>query len=204
MGGPLTKTKDGIEKGFATNHIGHFLLTNKLMALLLKSDEPRIINVSSLGHMSGTGDYSDYNFEKTAYSWHAAYGQSKLARRILQLANIHFTYALAKKLAPRGVTSLAVHPGTIYATNIFATLEPQEDAELRGFITATGSKLKSLEEGTATTIFAALDPNLREHNGAYLADCQVSETTGPGAKVPDAPENLWKLSETLVGETFAY
>lgn len=198
MGGPLAKTNDGIEERFATNHIGHFLLTNLLMPLLLKGDEPRIINVSSMAHMSGTGDYSDLNFEKTPYSWHAAYGQSKLA-------NIHFTYALAKKLGARGVASFSVHPGTIFQTNIFAALEPAEDAELRGFVSATGAAIKTLEQGAATTVFAALGPDLgREHNGAYLSDCHISETTGPGARLPDAPENLWRLSETLVGETFAY
>ncbi|EJD50986.1 WW domain-containing oxidoreductase [Auricularia subglabra TFB-10046 SS5] len=198
MGGPFSKTVDGIESHFATNHLGHFLLTNMLMHRVLKSDDPRIINLTSAGHFSGTGDYSDYNFEKRPYVWQPAYGQSKLA-------NIHFSYHLAKVLGPRGVTSFSVHPGTIYDSNIFGTLSTEEYKNLQDLIAKSGGKPKTLQEGAATTLVAALDPELgKTHNGAYLADCQVAETRGEAAKIPDAPEKLWRLSETLVNETFAY
>ncbi|EJD39653.1 NAD(P)-binding protein [Auricularia subglabra TFB-10046 SS5] len=196
MGLPLKKTVDGIEEHFATNYVGHFLLTNILMPAILKSDEPTIVNLTSGGHRAGTGDYSDYNFERHDYNWHLGYGQSKLA-------NIHFTQYLAKRLGPRGLVSLAVHPGVIWGTSLTSPLSGQQVAELRAL--TSSMKWKTVGQGAATTLVAALDRELGvENNGSYMADCQVAETQWDGAKLPDAPEKLWSLSETLVKERFTY
>lgn len=135
-------------------------------------------------------------------------------------ANIHFTYYLAKVLGPRGVTALSVHPGSkrvldpasarspgaaIWTTNLTTPLGDDGREALRTRLQELGIANKTGAEGASTTVYAALDPVLAaEHNGAYLEDCHVAETLCDGAKIPDAPEKLWRLSETLVNETFAY
>ncbi|EJD42246.1 putative short-chain dehydrogenase [Auricularia subglabra TFB-10046 SS5] len=193
---PYKKTKDGIEEHFATNHIGHFLLTNILMPVILKSKEPTIVNLTSGAHGHGTGDYSDYNFEKAPYTWTGGYAQSKLA-------NVHFTQSLAEKLGPRGLIALAVHPGVIWSTSLMSPLSPEDEKWLREM--AAKVPQKNTEQGCATTLVAALDRELGvKHNGGYLTDCQPAVYEGEGVKVQGAKEKLWELSEDLVGEKFAY
>ncbi|KZV82663.1 NAD(P)-binding protein [Exidia glandulosa HHB12029] len=188
----------GVEEHFATNHVGHFLLTNLLMESLMRSDEPRVVNLTSWQHQWGTGDYSDYNFEHRPYAWNLGYGQSKLA-------NIHFTESLAVKLGPRGLTAIAVHPGSIWETALTGSFSEEEREKLRARDDAAGVMTKTLSQGASTTLVAALDPNLgKENNGRYMEDCHVAETKCEGAKRPGARDELWALSEKLVGETFAY
>ncbi|KZV80926.1 putative short-chain dehydrogenase [Exidia glandulosa HHB12029] len=194
---PYGKTAEGIETTFATNHVGPFLFTNMLMRLLLKSDSPRIVNLTSGAHSQGTGDYDDYNWEKRKFEWFKVYGETKLA-------NIHFTQYLASALGPRGVISLSVHPGTIWGTGLGTTLPQEEKTAIHNYVESLGVVPKTLAQGASTTLVAALDPALKEHNGAYLADCQVAPTLCPAAQQADLPEKLWRLSETLVNETFAY
>ncbi|KZV82672.1 NAD(P)-binding protein [Exidia glandulosa HHB12029] len=189
---------DGIEEHFATNHVGHFLLTNLLMDSLMRSDEPRVVNLTSWGHKWGTGDYSDYNFEHRPYEWNLGYGQSKLA-------NIHFTGSLAAKLGPRGLSAISVHPGSIWETDLTASFSEEQRKKLREHDDDAGVVTKTLSQGASTTLVAALDPNLgKAHSGCYMEDCHVSETRCDGARRPGARDELWALSEKLVGETFAY
>ncbi|EJD49820.1 putative short-chain dehydrogenase [Auricularia subglabra TFB-10046 SS5] len=198
MGIPCGKNQDGIEGHFATNHIGHFLLTNILMPVILKSKEPNVVNLTSATLAGGTGDYSDYNFERHEYTWGRAYSQSKLA-------NLHFTEFLAQKLGVRGLVTLAVHPGVIWGTSLTTSLQDEQLDKVRQRDSAAGIRTKSVEEGAATTLVAALDRELgKKHNGAYMADCQVTDARGPGARVPGAPKALWELSEMLVDEKFSY
>lgn len=104
MACPYSKTIDGIESQFATNHIGPFLFTNLLMPKILAAGlGSRIVNVSSSAHGFGTGDYSDYNSEK-GYNEFIAYGQSKLG-------NVLFTKSLATKLGSRGIQTYSLNPG---------------------------------------------------------------------------------------------
>ncbi|EJD42215.1 putative short-chain dehydrogenase [Auricularia subglabra TFB-10046 SS5] len=195
-GVPYKKTKDGIEEHFATNHIGHFLLTNILMPVILKSKEPTVVNLTSGAQAMGTGDYSDSNFEKTEYSWSKGYAQSKLA-------NVHFTQSLATKLGPRGLVSFSVHPGVIWGTSLMSPLSDEDAQNLREF--SKNFTHKTPEQGVSTTLVAALDRRFGlKNNGAYLVDCQVAADSGNGAKVPGAADKLWELSEALVGERFAY
>ncbi|KAK0623785.1 putative short-chain dehydrogenase [Immersiella caudata] len=200
---------EGVETHFATNHLGHFLLTNLLMGKLLKAEAPRVVNVSSDGHRMGAVRFDDYNFDggKTYNRW-VAYGQSKTA-------NMLFAVSLASKVAAKGLVALSVHPGVI-ATNLADHLDGNEDfAELKALDQAQGNKegwaefeWKSADQGAATSVFAAFSPELKEHNGAYLQDCHIAdpwtETVKSWATSPIEAERLWRLSEKLVGQEFPY
>jgi len=104
-------TEDGIERTFAVNHLGPFLLTNLLLDLLLKSAPARVVNVASSEHYHATMDLADLGFERGGWGMAKAYGRSKLG-------NVLFTRALAKRLEGKGVTVNAVHPGAV-ATGIW-------------------------------------------------------------------------------------
>ena len=101
---PLTRTAEGWENQFATNHLGHFLLTNLLGDAIKASGDARVINLSSGGHALPTVDLEDPNYERRPYGPVAAYGQSKTA-------NIWLTLELARRWGADGVSSLTVHPG---------------------------------------------------------------------------------------------
>ncbi len=105
-------TVDGIEKTFAVNHLGYFLLTNLLLDLLKKSAPARVVSVASIGHRRGTLDFDDLGFERGGYWIMKAYTRSKLA-------NVLFANELARRLAGTGVTSNSLHPGSV-ATNIWS------------------------------------------------------------------------------------
>ena len=102
---PYSKTVDGIEMQFGTNHIGHFLLTNLLMPAILAGVNPRIVNLSSAGHTHSDVNLDDPNFEKSEYNAWESYGRSKSA-------NIHFTQEIVRRYGDR-IQSFAVHPGVI-------------------------------------------------------------------------------------------
>ncbi len=115
-----TLTPEGLESQFGSNHIGHFLLTNLLMPKIEAAGKgARIVNLSSSGYGLGEVRFDDYNFDNgKAYNPWQAYGQSKTA-------NMLFTVSLASKLASKGITSFAVHPGAIY-TNLGTQVDPAE------------------------------------------------------------------------------
>lgn len=122
----------------------------------------------------------------------------RLARLTAKQANIHFTRGLAK----RGVTSFAVHPGTIMTTSAAQALPEDLLVVLRARLVTLGIVEKTVQQGSSTNVVAALDPALKEHSGAYMADCQVAETTGDAVNYEGAVEALWELSEKLSGERF--
>lgn len=183
-------TQDGIEEHFATNHVGPFLLTSLLAPALRRSDEPRVVNVSGGLYAIASGDYSDYNFAKREYSALLAYAQSKLA-------NIHFATALAR----RGIVALSLHPGVIWGTNLTPDIPEEDLAKLQRSQSRVITKTSA--QGASTIVVAALDPNASSFNGGYLSDCQVEALTGP-ALTSGAADQLWKLTEELVGETFPF
>jgi NAD(P)-dependent dehydrogenase (short-subunit alcohol dehydrogenase family) len=187
----------GIEKQFATNHLGHFLLTKLLLPLLLASSNPRIINVSSAGHALGPVRFEDVNFRGgEAYDEWEAYGQGKCA-------NVLFARSLAAKLDGR-VRAYSLHPGNISGTGLGRDLVDPDWGYVMGLFEKAGRKapgVKSVEEGCSTIIAACLDPGLDGSLGAYLDDCVVSESTAFSSDMGNA-ERLWKLSEELVGEKF--
>lgn len=207
MGGPWKTTEEGIELQFGSNHVGHFLFTNLIMPKVLASREPRIVNVSSDGHRLSGVRFDDWNFQDgKAYDQWLAYAQSKTA-------NILFAKALAQKLGPKGLQSYTLHPGVILGTSLGPGLEEGAFAALKAHDKAIGHPLgeegasfdlKSLDEGAATHVVAAFDPRLKDYNGAFLEDGNLSDNLQPTARNPDDVEKLWKLSEQLVNQEFQY
>ncbi|KZV94311.1 NAD(P)-binding protein [Exidia glandulosa HHB12029] len=194
MGIGLRYTVDGIEEHFQTNHVGHFLLTNLLVPLLKKSAEPRVVNVSSGAYAAGSGDYSDYNFKNREYTWLGGYAQGKLA-------NVHFSQSLAK----RGIQSFSLHPGVILGTSLARDMPADQAETLVAASRERGMVFKELSQGASTALVAALDPKIAQQSGAVLEDCQiVANPAGAGVKKEGAAEELWKLSERLVGQEFAF
>ncbi|KAF2669028.1 short-chain dehydrogenase [Microthyrium microscopicum] len=191
-----TTNDAGIESQFATNHIGHFLFTKLLLPKLVKGG--RVVNQTSNGYKIGPMRLDDYNFSDGAeYDGWSAYGQSKTA-------NILFTRALAK----RGVLSFATHPGAIFTTALGNHLDhetafdPIADIAMRN----SGYKFemppsKTAQQGSATALAAALNPELTDKSGSYMEDCQVEPLFEYASSVENA-EKLWTLSEKLIGEKF--
>jgi NAD(P)-dependent dehydrogenase (short-subunit alcohol dehydrogenase family) len=202
MACPYYTTKDGFEAQFGTNHIGPFLFTNLILPKVLASKTPRIVNVSSLGHIGCPILFEDPLFDngKTYQKW-LSYAQSKTA-------NILFAVELAKRYKPQGLTAFSVHPGTI-PTNITRdvdmnefTIDPVRDYQ-GNVIDMSKLVWKSMSAGVSTHIVAAFDPNIASHSGAYLSDCQVAnEQAMPFALDEAQAEKLWALSEKLVGQSF--
>ncbi|KAL4994347.1 hypothetical protein BDV10DRAFT_189087 [Aspergillus recurvatus] len=197
---PWGKNKNGIEKTLAINHLGHFLLTGLLMPLILKGDGGRVVNLSSAGYEMGPFRREDWNFEDgKTYHPLSTYAQSKTA-------NILFTIGLAQRYKRNGLLAFAVHPGFIPDTSLTTHVKSGLDVEEMDRIARenTGYPFgpdppKPLKQGIATTLVAALSPELEKHNGAYLADCQVADVRHY-AKDPEIVEFLWGLSEKLLGE----
>ena len=203
MACPFSKTRDGFEMQFGTNHLGHFLLTNLLMPALLASSTARIVNLSSGGHRMSDVLFDDPGFERTPYDKFVGYGQSKTA-------NILFSVELDRRLAGRGIRAFAVHPGAI-ATELGRHMEPSDIEALTSRRPAGGKfPFKTVQSGAATSCYAASSPDLEGHGGVYLEDCGIAETASEPAMNgvqayaldPTNAARLWVLSEELVGERF--
>jgi NAD(P)-dependent dehydrogenase (short-subunit alcohol dehydrogenase family) len=201
MASPFGKTQDGFELQFGTNHIGHFLLTNLLVPALQKAAPSRVVSLTSSGHRISPVVFEDIHFEEREYNKWLSYGQSKTA-------NVLFSVELDRRLAPKGVRAYAVHPGGIM-TDLQRHMT-EEDYEL---IRSRGAlmKLKSVEAGAATSVYAATAPELEGQGGVYLEDCAIAELTEdpeamsgvrPYALDTDSATRLWEMSEEMVGEKF--
>jgi NAD(P)-dependent dehydrogenase (short-subunit alcohol dehydrogenase family) len=193
---PFEHTEDGFELQFGTNHLGHFLLTCLLTPALLKGAPARIVNLSSGGHLTSDVVWDDPNFARHDYDPFVAYGQSKTA-------NILFTVELERRLAGRGVHAYAVHPGLV-ATELARYMTPEVRTQLMERAGQGGGMppRKSLQQGAATSVWAATAPGLEAVGGSYLADCGVSDHRAEWAVDSDAAVRLWSLSEELVGQQF--
>ncbi|EGE84086.1 short-chain dehydrogenase [Blastomyces dermatitidis ATCC 18188] len=212
-------SENGFELHLATNHIGHFLLTNLLMdkirqAAALRPGSTRIINVASDAYLFTPFRFQDYNFNGkpvaadevgtedwlkrfgyplepiAGYDSMIAYGQSKTA-------NLLFTTYLAKHLASEGIASFALHPGVIH-TELGRYMSPENFGALADVI----PHWKTTDGGAATSVVAAFDPALKAHSGGFLMDCQLITPTPYSTDIEKA-EKLWKLTEKLVGQEFA-
>jgi NAD(P)-dependent dehydrogenase (short-subunit alcohol dehydrogenase family) len=194
---PFEHTQDGFELQFGTNHLGHFLLTCLLAPALLRDPPSRIVNLSSGGHLASDIVWDDPNFERHPYDPFTAYGQSKTA-------NILFTVELERRLSARGVHAYAVHPGLV-VTELARYMTPEVRSQLMEKAKQGGGMptRKSLEQGAATSVWAATAPGLEAIGGSYLADCQVSDHHAAWAVDPDAAARLWALSEELAGQQFS-
>jgi NAD(P)-dependent dehydrogenase (short-subunit alcohol dehydrogenase family) len=201
MACPFAKTADGFELQFGSNHLGHFLATCLLVPAIRHGTDGRIVSLSSRGHHMSPVVFDDVHFERHPYDKWQSYGQAKTA-------NVLFAVALERRLALHGVHAYAVHPGAI-VTELGRHLQPEDLVFLQA--RARGMQFKSVEQGAATSVFAATAPELAGRGGLYLEDCHV-------AAVNDAPdaldgvksyaldsaaaERLWELSERLVGTRF--
>lgn len=206
MACPHGLTVDGFETQFGTNHLGHFVLVNRLVPLLLAGAPSRVVFLSSSGHRGGNVDLADPNFETTPYNPWVAYGRSKTA-------NVLFAVELDRRLRDRGVRACAVHPGRI-ETELFRHLDEQAAAFVAA-ATKDGPPAKSLAAGAATTVWAAVVAGADEVGGRYAEDCTVAQMVDgtlasarmggvmPYALDPEGAAALWTRSEELVGEDFA-
>ncbi|KAH7096967.1 NAD(P)-binding protein [Auriculariales sp. MPI-PUGE-AT-0066] len=192
MAQPFHLTSDGIESQFQVNHLGHFLLTNLLLPKLKLSEKPTVINVSSGGHRFAHWDYNDYNWEKRPYNVWQGYGQGKAGNVLLSVS-----------LAQRGIYSLSLNPGRTEGTQLGAHLTMDNINDLMAVMAITENMepmiLKNTAQGAATTLVAALDPNVP--NGNYLNECQVYPAHSR-ATDPELAQTLWDLSNKLTGEKF--
>ena len=184
------ETVDGLEATFAGNHLGHFLLTTRLLPLLPRHEGAQIIATSSVGHkMAGTIDWDDLQSRKR-YQPSRAYGLAKLC-------NILFVRELATRLADDGIAANAVHPGVI-ASNFFATTPGYMRFVLRLIEPLMGTP----ETGADTIVWLATDPAVAGETGLYWAK-RKRAAMSPQAADPANARRLWEASEALVAQTGA-
>lgn len=204
MACPLEKTSDGFELQFGTNHLGHFLMTGLIAPALLRGAPARVVSLSSRGHQFSPVVFDDVHFERRPYDKWSSYGQAKTA-------NVLLAVELERRLGSRGVHANAVHPGTI-VTDLARHLEPADFELIRKRAPGGRMRLKSVEAGAATSVWAATAPELEGRGGLYLEDCHVAEvndaegaTEGVRSYALDAgaAERLWAVSEKMVGQSFA-
>jgi NAD(P)-dependent dehydrogenase (short-subunit alcohol dehydrogenase family) len=202
MACPETRVGPGWEAQFATNHLGHFALVNRLWPAV--ADGARVVSLSSRGHHYSPIRWDDVQFERGYDKW-AAYGQAKTA-------NVLFAVRLDELGAEKGVHAFALHPGGIM-TPLQRHLSREEHIA-RGWIDEAGNylvKFKTPEQGAATTVWAATSPQLADLGGLYLEDCDVAELSpadavgmtesGVRRYAVDREEarRLWTLSAELTG-----
>ena len=212
MATPFGHTADGFETQFGTNHLGHFVLVNRIASLI--RDGGRLINLSSAGHRYSNVDLEDPNFERTTYEPFVAYGRSKTA-------NILFAVAFDKRHRDRGVRAAAVHPGGI-KTELGRYVEPGRLEKVIGEINQQLApqgkgpfQWKSIPQGAATSVWAAVVAPADEIGGRYCENCHVGNVVPDDATITAVSEGvrgyavdvktaeaLWKKSEEMVGESF--
>jgi NAD(P)-dependent dehydrogenase (short-subunit alcohol dehydrogenase family) len=195
MAPPLTRTADGFELQFGTNHLGHFALTN----LLLGNITGRVVTVSSTGHRLGKIDFDDLNWTHKPYKRWRAYGQSKLA-------NLLFTAELQRRLTAAGsdVLANAAHPGYA-ATN----LQFHSGRRVVDIASGIGNRLLAQDEGGGAlpTLYAAtadIPGNSFAGPGGFMEQRGAPKLVGRtgAAKDPDVARRLWDVSEELTGVPF--
>ena len=185
---PKLEQVNGIEKQFATNHLGHFLLINLLRDQIATAEKARVVVVSSAAHQfpPKEGIQFDNLSGEAGYSPFRAYGQSKLA-------NVLFANGLNARLGG-GATANSLHPGAI-RTNLGRHMNPVVSGVV-GVLAAPFSK--SVPQGAATQCYVATSPDLNGVAGRYFADCREAKTH-PLAGDRNLADRLWRVSEELTG-----
>ena len=178
-------TEEGFERTFALNHLGYFLMTKKLLPLVEKSDYKRIVNVSSSAHYGIDFEFDNMNGEKK-YAGFDTYKKSKLA-------NVMFTYELAKRIEGTGITANCLHPGFVSTNfgknnNIFW----RNAIRLAMMLTAINVK-----DGAKTSIHLACSDEVKDITGKFFANSQVKKGSSK-AKNDEHNVKLWELSEEFV------
>jgi NAD(P)-dependent dehydrogenase (short-subunit alcohol dehydrogenase family) len=212
MATPFGHTVDGFETQFGTNHLGHFVLVNRIAKLIRPGG--RLVNLSSSGHRFSNVDLMDPNFERTPYEPFVAYGRSKTA-------NILFAVAFDRRHRGRGVRAAAVHPGGIQ-TELGRHID---SGHTQGMIEQINKQLasdgkppfqwKSIPQGAATSIWAAIVASPEEIGARYCENCHVGRVVADNVAISAISEGvrayaldesnaaaLWAKSEEMVGERF--
>ena len=209
-GTPFGKTADGFETQFGTNHLGHFVLVNRIASLMKPGS--RLVNLSSAGHRRADVDLDDPNFERGPYEPFIGYGRSKTA-------NVLFAVEFDRRHKASGLSATAVHPGVIETElsrhmgadavrSMIERLNAEQKAAGRPPIV-----WKSIPQGAATSVWAGVVAKAEDVGARYCEDCHVAEVVDAGMNVLDGvrpyaldherARALWAKSEELVGERFA-
>jgi NAD(P)-dependent dehydrogenase (short-subunit alcohol dehydrogenase family) len=177
------ETADGLERTFALNHMGYFVISRALLPRLLAADGARVVNVTSRAHARNPLDFDDLQSRRD-YEMLTAYGRSKLC-------NVLLTRSLAARLAPRGTTT-CFHPGTVFTSIWEANAASRQLAT-----TATGNAdVRTVEEAAATVRWHALSAEAAAQSGAYFEGCDLVPVS-PEVSNHEAAERLWRISEAL-------
>jgi NAD(P)-dependent dehydrogenase (short-subunit alcohol dehydrogenase family) len=210
MAAPFGKTVDGFETQFGTNHLGHFVLVNRIAPLLV--DGGRVVMVSSSGHRMAEFSLEDPNFVDTKYDPWVAYARSKTA-------NVLFAVEFDRRHRGRGVRATAIHPGGIKTELARHVSDGSLNAMLVQINAARAAEgrppyqWKTIPQGAATSVWAGFVARAEDVGGRYCEDCHVSEVTAgelaptspgvrPYALDPTNAKALWAKSEEMVNESF--
>lgn len=198
MATPQTRTPEGWELQFATNHLGHAGLATGLYPALRAAGGARMVVVSSSGHLRSPVLFDDPHFHTEPYDPWVAYGQSKTA-------NVLFAVEATRRWAGDGVVANALMPGAI-ATGLQRHVTEGELARLREQMGGQPVTWKTPEQGAATSVLLATSPLLEGVGGRYFEDCQEAGPNRPGARTgyapyavdPEAAQQLWALTGQLL------
>jgi NAD(P)-dependent dehydrogenase (short-subunit alcohol dehydrogenase family) len=179
-------TVDGFEETFAINHLAHFLLTRELLDILYASAPARVVNVSSAAHRHARMQWGDLQFTQHRYNQWRAYGQSKLA-------NILFTYELARRIDSRKVSANALHPGVI-ASGFGQTY----GGAMAFLIRLAHPFFASTEEGARTSVHLASAAQVDGVTGKYFSGCAPAKSNA-ASYCTLSQKKLWALSEDMTG-----
>ena len=177
------KTKEGLERQFGINHIGHFLLTTELIDIMPPG--ARIVNVASGAHKTGKIHFDDINLHK-GFNVFKAYSQSKLA-------NVLFTRELARRIASKDITVNCCHPGAV-ATNMGINRETGFGKTITGLLKPF---FLTPEEGARTAVFLATDESVKDITGEYFYKCKIAKSS-KRSKDMELAKKLYEFSEDLI------
>ncbi|WP_326953566.1 SDR family NAD(P)-dependent oxidoreductase [Amycolatopsis sp. NBC_01286] len=189
--GGLERTPEGWELQFATNHLGHFALATGLHDAPARGaadrGEARVVSLSSTAHMRANVDFDDPHFARQAYDPQLAYARSKTANSL-------FAVEATRRWAADGIFANAVNPGGI-ATGLQRNFTPAQKASLDAAEAAGTFTYKTVEQGAATTVVAAVAPQFARTGGHYLDDAQEAYTVPDDATLADHPHGVkqWAL-----------
>jgi NAD(P)-dependent dehydrogenase (short-subunit alcohol dehydrogenase family) len=181
-----TVTVDGIETTFAVNHLAYFLLTELLLDVIKASAPARVVNVSSTAHGGGHIDFDDLQHQKK-WSGFKTYCDSKLA-------NVLFTYELARRLAGAGVTANCLHPGVVSTG-----FGKNNTGLMRAAVTLGGPFLLSPEKGARTSVYLVTSPEVEGVSGKYFDKCKAVASNKESYDTQVA-RRLWDISEQMTRE----
>lgn len=199
MATPETRTPQGHELQFATNHLGHFALATGLHPALAAAGSARVVVVSSVGHTNSDVDFDDIDFRRRPYDPWLAYGQSKTA-------NILFAVGAARRWAADRIAVNALNPGRITDTNLSRHIGDIAAAPASFDPTSTDVSWKTVPQGAATSVLLAASPLVEGVTGRYFEDCQVAGPHRPGVRRgvaayaldPERADRLWQVSTEML------